>query len=255
MIITHDPTTKRCFGIDFDVTKTPYHGVLDQLRSQDKYRERIPTFEEVAQLFATDKTFANVKIMLDVKRTNQPWVIPKVVDILRRVNPDLRGFWAGRIVLGLWRWDVLEASMALCPELPVIFIGFDEALARRFMAQPPVVGISIIYFALGLPSGAKLIEDARRAGKAVWAWTVNSPQAMEWAVAAKIDGIVTDFPDKYKAYLESLERKAIDKRILARPGSVFTWSQTAKFSMIIFLARMYFAFLDFKLYFWSRPPL
>jgi glycerophosphoryl diester phosphodiesterase len=254
VVISHDPNTKRCFGVDFDVKQTPYNGMMDQLRTQDAFKERMPTFEEVAKLFATNKDYADVKIMLDVKRTNEAWVIPKVVDILRQINPDLKGFWANKIILGLWRWDVLQVASACCSELPVMFIGVEQRLARRFLREPQVTGISLVYMAFALPGGTGLIDEARRVGKSVWSWTINTPQTMEWAVSSNLDGVITDFPDKYNAYVTSLERKDTDQPVAARPAS-FTWSQVLRFRVTLFIIRLYFRYLDFKIFFWPRPPL
>ncbi len=52
----------------------------------------------------------------------------------------------------------------------------------------------------------EIVEEAHAAGLKVNAWTINT--AREWAMAAdwELDGVITDAPHMYKAFLE--KRKA-----------------------------------------------
>ena len=44
-----------------------------------------------------------------------------------------------------------------------------------------------------------LIAKAHHAGLLVVAWTVNDPQRMQALIAAGVDGIMTDYPDRLTA--------------------------------------------------------
>jgi phosphatidylglycerol phospholipase C len=224
------------------ITSTPYYGVLDKLETADKFKERMPTFKELAELFASSSDYTNVQLMLDVKRTNEPWVVSKVVEVLKEVNPDMTGFWAKRMALGIWREDVLAAAEKDAPELPIVFIGVSLRLARKFMHHKQVAGLSVHHASLNLPGGESLIKDARANGKLIYSWTVNSPAAMKWAVSANIDGIVTDHPDVYTRFIDGLTQKEIDTIYSASaPHSFFSWKELwVKFPLIYALAAFYF---------------
>jgi glycerophosphoryl diester phosphodiesterase len=48
----------------------------------------------------------------------------------------------------------------------------------------------------------KLIEEAHRADLRVATWTVNQPEEMRAVIAAGVDGVMTDFPDRLRTILE-----------------------------------------------------
>jgi glycerophosphoryl diester phosphodiesterase len=48
-----------------------------------------------------------------------------------------------------------------------------------------------------------LVIEAHALGLAVVPWTVNDPKDMERAIAAGVDGLITDYPDRLRAVLQS----------------------------------------------------
>jgi glycerophosphoryl diester phosphodiesterase len=48
-----------------------------------------------------------------------------------------------------------------------------------------------------------LVVEAQALGLAVIPWTVNEPADMERAIAAGVDGLITDYPDRLRSVLES----------------------------------------------------
>jgi glycerophosphoryl diester phosphodiesterase len=48
----------------------------------------------------------------------------------------------------------------------------------------------------------KLVHEAHRADLQVAAWTVNAAEDMRAMIAAGVDGIMTDFPDRLQAVIE-----------------------------------------------------
>lgn len=150
VVISHDPNTARCFGEKHDIASTPYAGVLDRLLVTERpaydgtgdeaaWRKlyKMPTFREVAELFARDERFAQTQLMVDVKLSNDVGVIARLVSVLRDVQPDLKGFWAQRTVFGIWRLDVLEEAKRVlgADSIPVCFIGVSRSLARKFIER------------------------------------------------------------------------------------------------------------------------
>jgi glycerophosphoryl diester phosphodiesterase len=52
---------------------------------------------------------------------------------------------------------------------------------------------------------AGLVDAAHRSDLQVVPWTVNSPQDMRATIAAGVDGIMTDFPDRLRALVEDYQ--------------------------------------------------
>ena len=49
-----------------------------------------------------------------------------------------------------------------------------------------------------------LVEKAHRAGLQVVAWTINEPEQMRRLIAAGVDGIMTDYPDRLVSVLREM---------------------------------------------------
>ena len=50
-----------------------------------------------------------------------------------------------------------------------------------------------------------MVEQAHQLDLQVAAWTVDDPKAMQAMIAAKVDGIMTNFPDRLQAILEDMK--------------------------------------------------
>jgi glycerophosphoryl diester phosphodiesterase len=48
-----------------------------------------------------------------------------------------------------------------------------------------------------------LVIEAHSLGLNVVPWTVNDPKDMETAIAAGVDGLITDYPDRLRAVLQA----------------------------------------------------
>lgn len=209
VVMCHDATTLRCFGSFHQVASTNYYGEMDQLKTLQHPHDKMPTFEQVCELFAYDKRFEGVKLMLDVKRDNEPWVLQKVVNVLKKVNSNME-FWAEKMVLGVWREDVFETCHTDAPFLKVVHIGLSRSMAKRFLSHDQCIGISIHHLCLKMPGGIGLIESAQKMNKLVFAWTVNNLPTIKWAISANIDGIVTDNPDVLAEFVDNITQSDID---------------------------------------------
>lgn len=205
VVMCHDIDTGRCFNKNYEVEKTPYHGVLDQLHTKDKYQEPMPTLHEVASMFMHDEAFKDVTLMIDVKRSNGPHVVPYMAKVLESIAPLEK--WATRCTLGVWRLSVLRAVEEVCPILPVTFIGWEQRTARAFMQHNVVKGISVCYASLACAGGPELMEEARQNGVKLYSWTVNDPEPMKWSVAARLEGLITDYPDVLAHFLSTISEK------------------------------------------------
>lgn len=74
-------------------------------------------------------------------------------------------------------------------------VCFDLHAARRFFPLSNLVAYNVNQQVLMGPLGRGFLEDAKKAGKKVFVWTVNSESAMRWCIRKNVDGVVTDHPD------------------------------------------------------------
>lgn len=210
----------------YKISETLYKGVMeDELISVsaadfpgvDPSQLGLPSLLKVADRIVNDPRYANVHLMLDIKsRSNDAaTVFDKLVSTLLQVHPDLHGFWIPRITFGIWTLDFLEACQA-SPQaklFKVVHIGISRRLARRFVeasavGSGEVVGISLLTVAYAAPFGGReIVEYAKDRGVKTFAWTVNEVKWMRFAVEVGLDGVVTDYPDRFNEVKEEMSKK------------------------------------------------
>lgn len=81
-------------------------------------------------------------------------------------------------------------------------VCFDLRAARRFFPLPNLVAYNVNQQVLMGPLGRGFLEDARKANKQVFVWTVNSESAMWWCINKCVDGVVTDDPELCRELIE-----------------------------------------------------
>ena len=48
-----------------------------------------------------------------------------------------------------------------------------------------------------------LVDEAHRSDLHIATWTVNDPEEMRAVIAAGVDGVMTDFPDRLRSVIDS----------------------------------------------------
>lgn len=97
--------------------------------------------------------------------------------------------------MGCWASSFIPQIIAHLPDFPMGLVCFDLRAARRFFPIPNLVVYNVNQQVLMGPLGRGFLEDARKAGKKVFVWTVNSESAMRWCIRKDVDGVVTDYPE------------------------------------------------------------
>lgn len=106
--------------------------------------------------------------------------------------------WCSRFVLGCWSAKFLPLCAEHLPKIPITLICFDISYARQFLTDAtPNIGFNINQRVLMGPLGRGFLEEAKKANRMVYVWTVNAPNLMRWCVRHKIDAIMTDDPVTY----------------------------------------------------------
>ncbi|KAI5820315.1 putative glycerophosphoryl diester phosphodiesterase [Pyronema omphalodes] len=195
VMISHDPSLKRCFGVDKRVIDCD----LEELKTYRTVKEphvEMPTLKEVCEFLVTPEA-NNAWILLDIKVDNDAeTLMRKIGEVVNEVREGSES-WKGRIVLGCWLEKYVPLAEKYLPGFPIVHIGFSLPLAKKFLKYPGC-GFNLFWPLMQTKSGKAFLEEARNLGREVYVWTVNEEEPMKWAIKNEfIDGVCTDDPVKF----------------------------------------------------------
>jgi glycerophosphoryl diester phosphodiesterase len=185
-VVIHDHTVDRT---------TNGHGSVDQFTARELQAldaghgesanptdVRIPTLDEVLR-WAKGRT----RVVVELKGTHNPQLVEQTIALVRE-------------------YHMIDETM---------LISFDHLALQRAKAIEPGMRIGALYFArpadpVGLAAAigadalcphwstapADLVAEARAAGLGVCVWTANEPAEIEAALAADVDALTSDYPDR-----------------------------------------------------------
>lgn len=204
VVLSHDADLRRCFGRPDRLADCDWP-LLSALRTTRAPHEPMPRLLDLLRwLAAAGPALDHVWLLLDLKRDDDAEALLRgVAEALAAVPAAAPGTpWSRRVVLGCWSARYVRLAAQLLPGYPVAYIGWSVAYAREFL-KVPGVAFNMFQKAMLLPSGKRLIRDAKKAGRPVYVWTVNEEKWMEWSIANEVDGVITDDP---KLFLEVCDR-------------------------------------------------
>ncbi|TPX26836.1 hypothetical protein DIZ76_012299 [Coccidioides immitis] len=189
VVLSHDATLKRCFGVDKRVIDCDWK-CLSALRTVKPPHRPMPRLIDLLEYIAAPER-ANVWIILDIKADNNAHnVITALSQAFDSVASPHRP-WNERVVLGCWTAEYLSKVRHHFPSYPLAITTFSIQYARQFISLPGV-NLSVNQKVLMGCGGRRFLADAKRAGKAVFVWTVNKEVLMRWSVRRRVDGVITD---------------------------------------------------------------
>jgi len=180
--------------------------------------ERIPTFAEVADLVA--KSGKPVRFNLETKLSpDKPDETVDADTFARLVVEAVRA--AGlalRVTIQSFDWRTLLAAKKLAPEIETVCLTYKTTLEDRVEAgsrRPSVwlAGLDPRDFGGSIPRlvattgcgtwspyfrelDAAAVAEAHAAGLKVVPWTINDSADMARIIDMKVDGLITDYPDR-----------------------------------------------------------
>jgi glycerophosphoryl diester phosphodiesterase len=131
---------------------------------------------------------------------------------------------AQRATIQSFDWRTLKAAAALAPELPRVHLtieggGSDNVQRGRPDASPWLAGLDADDYpstpALVKAAGGQvwspfwrnvtpeLVVEAQRLGLKVIPWTVNDPAEMDRQIGMKVDGLISDYPDRLRSVMQA----------------------------------------------------
>ena len=191
-------------GIELDVRRTA-DGMLVVHHDAHLPDGRVVADTPAAQLPGHVPTFTTALdacrgawVDIEIKNTPlEPDFDPDAA-VTEAVIAELTGRAAGRWMISSFRLATIDRCRALAPDVPTAWLVMavdDATIARTVDGGHPAIN----------PWQDDLteagVEQARRAGLEVYAWTCNDPDRAIELAAWGVDGIVTDVPDVLLAAL------------------------------------------------------
>ena len=196
VVLSHDKDLKRCFGVDKKIIDCDW-SELSQLRTLREPHEPMPRLSELLEYMARAEN-EHIWLLLDIKIDNDADDVMRLIAAtIDSVTPSQRRSWRDRIVLGLWIAKFLPLATHYLPDFPVSHIGFSTIYARSFLKVPNISFNMFSKILMG-PIGTNFIRDVKAAGRELFVWTVNDENTMKWSVQKKLDGVITDNPEKFR---------------------------------------------------------
>lgn len=157
--------------------------------------ERVPLLEEVLDL-ARHRALVLIEIKAD-------FITERILQVIETTVA------AEHVVLQSFNPAIVERVKLLAPALPTaLLIGQlpttpSRVRARRLVQQVLQVGANALasWHATLTPP---FLEEMRKRGVAVWAWTVDEDIAMRDLAMMGVQGIITNYPDRLNTVLDEL---------------------------------------------------
>lgn len=191
---------------------------LDQIRRvdagswfADDFRgERVPTLQEVLEL-ARHRALVLIEVKAD-------FIAERILHIVDSMGAT------SQVIIQSFNPQNVQRTRLLDPSIPTaLLVGKlpttpSRVRARRLVKQVLRAGanaLSIWHATLTPP----LLEEMRKRGIAVWAWTVDQEIIMRDLALMGIQGIITNYPDLLNQVIGDLEREGQIRPALGRRRS------------------------------------
>ena len=182
--------------------------------------QRFPTLEEFFAMAGPAVRF-NIEIKTDPTKPDLALPPDRFAELA--VAAIRKGNAAGRSTLQSFDWRGLLAARRLAPEIATGCLSIESNnfdTVRRSDAQPSpwLAGLDLKAHGGSVPRLAKAagcavwspfwrnvtaetVKEAQGLGLKVVPWTVNNPADMATLIDLKVDGLITDYPDRAKTVL------------------------------------------------------
>ncbi|KAM0255148.1 hypothetical protein ACHAQJ_006071 [Trichoderma viride] len=183
VVLSHDPSLKRCFGVDLLIKDCTW-SYLSSLRTVKEPHEPLPRLVDLLEYLVSGPETENIWVLLDIKIDDKPdQLLHAIACTLTEVSSATP--WDERIILGCWNATFMKAALSNLPGYPLAHISHSLSYSRHFLPLPNL-SFNMFQCLLVGPLGQWFLSDAKRAGRPVFAWTVNDEKWMEWCIRKNI---------------------------------------------------------------------
>lgn len=187
IILLHDKTLKRTTGLNKKVSDLKY-SEIDELDVGSWFSnvfssEKIPTLEQVLIVVR-----GKLKVNIELKEAGN---IEFALNALSVVNAAQM---LEDTVFTSFDIDLIKAIKERSPEAKIGLILSRKPSSKIFLTNLDVISINRLLV------NRKLVTMAKKHGKEVHVWTVNSIREIKKFKEMSVDNIITNYPDKAKIY-------------------------------------------------------
>ncbi|MBT2662054.1 glycerophosphodiester phosphodiesterase family protein [Bacillus sp. ISL-45] len=192
LVIIHDTTVDRTT----DGTGKVGELTLEELRSLDAGSfkgeqfagEKIPTFEEIL-----DRYHGKIGILIELKAPQlYPGIEEEVTQELKERNLDKPQ--NDKIIIQSFNFESMKKIDALLPNVPIGVLTYSSLHTTDAALQEFAKYADLFNPSYGLVT-RELVDKVHSLGMEIQSWTVRSPEAAQFLIDMKVDGIITDYPD------------------------------------------------------------
>ena len=188
LVVFHDKKLDRLTNVKGYIENLEYDSIK-KISVKGKYK--IPTLNQVVELIDR-KAILNIE--LKGRGTAEP-THKLLTPILKQ-----KKWMANQFIISSFNWDELEIFYKLNQKVSIaILTGSDPLKALPIAKQLNAIAINPNFRALD-PKNVKKIHNE---GYKVFPYTINNPRDIEEMLNLKVDGIITDFPERVKKALSS----------------------------------------------------
>ncbi|SMF81122.1 glycerophosphoryl diester phosphodiesterase [Paenibacillus uliginis N3/975] len=196
LVLIHDETVLRTTGEQGFVKDYTFEEIqkLDagSWFSEEFRGERLPALEELLELTKDRGTIVNIE--LKNGSIQYPELEEKVIASIRSFGME------DRVVISSFNHYSLVKCKSIAPEIRTGIL-YVEGLYKAW-EYGQSVGADALH-ALKYAVLPEWVEEAKACGIVYHPWTVNEPEEMKRLIAAKVAGIITDYPDRLDGLLRT----------------------------------------------------
>ncbi len=175
-VVSHGPVPRGVEPAGGDLRKMS----LSEIKKLRFRGEEIPTLQEAVSLCREKDLLLNIEI-------KDPAALEKTVALI-----DSNSFF-DRCQVSCFRYAVIKRAKSLDARVQTAYLALP-VLKWRQLRLPAAAGCESINPACSCVT-ARFVDASHRLGLTVFAWPVNSPDAMRRLIGYGVDGIMTDTPD------------------------------------------------------------
>jgi glycerophosphoryl diester phosphodiesterase len=180
IVLVHDRTTRRVATKRVAINKS----AMSELQALEMKRgASIPTLEEALEIIGK-----KAKVNIEIK---SPDCVPQVVELVQKYIKD--GYPASHFLISSFSPAVLRAAYQLDKKIPYSLLQIWP-VRFRWLRSVKLSAVGFYHISALTPF---IIALAKRKGLYTYAYTVNSVEEAKGLKRLGLDGIVTNFPDKF----------------------------------------------------------
>lgn len=197
-VLMHDENLKRTTGRNIKIGEVDYAFIkeLDPgALFSEKYRgERIPTLEEVLSYASEEGLFLNIELKTAPTDTNY---IEGVLKLISKYEME------DNCVVASKKYSLLQQIKSINPDIKTVLL--ISMIIGKLTDLEDVDIYSIRHNFIT----SDIVREAHRAGKKIYAWTVNREDLIKKMMQLDVDSIITDKPYTTKEIIYSEDESMI----------------------------------------------